>query len=233
MNTWTLRHPTHGLLEVKIAPCGQLSGNVAAIDTSDEEFDQDGLGAELLIDGHVVSRVYDLTDSLVLRNNGIGPDEWDDDVLFDQCVDLTLRELTNEVHSVVLTEGRSWIEFDAPKDSPSHRWQKLAAKNPNYALVRPLLTGLEVAVLGFVLLMALKLIPFLPDPILGTSQIVEMVLDLFEQPMPQWLSTTIDYSRVWLPILLGLITAVGARRTAIYSTKVKREWELDEGNEPQ
>ncbi|STC68969.1 Uncharacterised protein [Corynebacterium pilosum] len=43
----------------------------------------------------------------------------------------------------------------------------------------------------------MKLIPFQPNLVLGTAQLVEMVLYLFEPPIPQWLSKTIDYSRVW------------------------------------
>lgn len=210
---WTLQHPTYGDLEVHIQPL---------ITTADRDhrlkklFSQvSGLSAELKRNGTIVSRIVDLDDSLRIRKKPIKDDNFDDGTSSGPSVEISRHSLTDEIYAVTLEDGESSIEFAAPHNTKASRRQERYAEQPWRAALAPLGSGLGAALTALLAYVLFMWVPFLPDPVEKSSQLVDFVFQFFDSHTPEWLNSWIRYSPLWVPILAGIISAIAARNSAV------------------
>lgn len=140
-------------------------------------------------------------------------------------------------------------DFQAPEGSWAARRLAAIEASPWKRVAYPLAAGLGksgAAVLGIVLIPLLlrlldpviarisRLLPEidLPRPQLDLPRLPELPLpSLPEIDLPGWAELMLDWSRVWVPLLLAVVVAAGAVHRARRAERTRRQWERDRAAE--
>lgn len=164
------------------------------------------------------------------------------------------KNLFGDILDIDYREGDAVVEFDAPPGSRGEKRKQAMEESATKRLLYPMLAGLGKggwALFALVVMPILKrilepiidwLLSFLPDwdmpdlpsppqitlPTLDFPDIVLPVLQVpeFELPQaPDWVLFLLEYTKIWVPILLGIAFGVIALRNHKKSERIKREWE--------
>ena len=149
-------------------------------------------------------------------------------------------------------DGSQVAEFTPPPGSWSARRQEAMAASPWKRAAYPLIEGLGrsgAAIAGILLVpLLLRLLEpvwrflgrLLPDldipwpqielPSIPWPRIPWPEIDLPRIPwpsieVPEWVGFLLEYSKVWVPLLIGVGVAVSALRTARRTRRTRRDWE--------
>ena len=145
-------------------------------------------------------------------------------------------------------DGSQVAEFAPPEGSWAARRQAAMEASPWKRAVYPLMEGLGrsgAAIAGIVLLpLILRLLDpvwsflgrLLPDlgipwPQISLPRIPWPDIDLPSIPwpsieLPEWVGFLLEYSKVWIPLLIGIAVAAGALRTARRTRRTRQDWEV-------
>lgn len=157
----------------------------------------------------------------------------------------------DELLSVEFREGDTVVEFDPPAGSRgAHRRETMESSELKRTLI-PIAEGLgkggwalAVLLLGPILSRFLEwLLGFLPDwdlPDLPDWQLPHMDLPVPELPrldlplpdwpnfdlpeVPEWVLLLLEYSKIWLPVVIGIVVGVVALRNHKRSEREKAAW---------
>lgn len=152
------------------------------------------------------------------------------------------------VAHVRFKDGSQVAEFAPPEGSWAARRQAAMEASPWKRAVYPLMEGLGragAAIAGIVLLpLILRLLDpvwsflgrLLPDLGIPWQQISlprlpwpEIDLPSIPWPsieLPEWAGFLLEYSKVWVPLLIGIAVAVGALRTARRTRRTRQDWQV-------
>lgn len=168
------------------------------------------------------------------------------------------RNPLGEILTIDFRRGKEVVEFDPPPGSRGERYRQALESSSLKRVGYPILFGLgkggwalAVIVLGPLLSRLLEwLWQFLPDwefqmpsppdvqlPVLHPPQIhlpeVHWPSISFEFPevveMPWWVEFLAEYSKVWVPLLIGIVLGVLALRNHRKSEERKRQWQERDG----
>lgn len=156
-----------------------------------------------------------------------------------------------ELQDVYYRDGEEAVAFDPPAGSLGEKRRQAMEESPFKRVLYPLLGGLGKsgwALAVFVLgpLISRILSRLLPDWQLPDVDFPEIYLPVLELPTPpqitlpaphfavhfeppEWVVFLMDYSRVWIPIVLAIAFGVMAVRNAKKSEEKKKEWQEHEG----
>ncbi|MCT1555957.1 hypothetical protein M3E75_08350 [Corynebacterium sanguinis] len=153
----------------------------------------------------------------------------------------------DDVLSVDYREGPTVVEFDPPEGSRGHKrrtqMESSAVKRVAYPLAQGLGKGgwaLAVIILGPLVGRILQwLLQFLPDveitlpsiylpvPTLPQIYLPTPTIEWPEINLPEapaWLVFLMEYSRIWIPIVIGLVIGIVAVRNHRKSEREKQRW---------
>lgn len=158
------------------------------------------------------------------------------------------------VRQVVFREGRDVVHFDPPPGSAAEARQDAIASSPWKRVAYPVAAGLgrsgwAIAVIVLLPLIGRVLEPVvewilerLPDidipwpdislPSIPWPDISLPSINLPAVTVPGWLEFLLEYSKVWVPLVVGLAIAVLAVRHSRRSREIRRRWEASKREDP-
>lgn len=260
---WRLDHPDHGVLEFAVGTPDELStvdpgyplrtppkdGSAPAIVSP---------GCVLLRDGEIVARARQISD----RRFSVtaDPPKRGTHTTAPPIAGPRIRVRTNmldtAVRQVTFRGGGDLVHFDPPPGSAAEARLEAIASSPWKRVVYPVAAGIGRSGWAIAMIVLLPLIGRLLEPVL--AWILERIPDLDipwpdislpsipwpditlpsislpDVTIPGWLEFLLDYSKVWVPLLVGVALAVVAVRHSRRSRAIKRRWaagDLAEGRE--
>lgn len=153
-----------------------------------------------------------------------------------------------DILQIEFREGSTVVEFDPPAGSRGERRREMMQSSPVKRTAIPILEGvgkagwaIAVIVLGPLVGHIMSwLSQFLPDwdlpditlphvdlpvPDLPQATLPTPNLDLPHlPPLPEWVGVVMEYSKIWMPILVGIVVGVLALRNYRKSEAEKEQW---------
>mgnify|MGYP001030493086 CR=1 FL=1 len=208
------------------------------------------LGYVLLRDGDVVARAHQVGNHKV-SITGDPPDRGkftgNLSVLSGPRVQMRSSAFATAVRQVTFRESNEVVHFDPPPGSAAEARLEAIASSPWKRVVYPVAAGVgksgwAIAMIVLVPLIGRLLSPILdwiaermpdidipwPDislPSIPWPDISLPSINLPEVNVPAWVEFLLEYSKVWVPLLVGVAIAVVAVRHSRKSRRIKREWE--------
>lgn len=158
-----------------------------------------------------------------------------------------------EIQDVYYRDGEEAVAFDPPAGSLGEKRRQAMEESPFKRVLYPLLGGLgksgwAIAMIVFAPIISRILSRLLPDWELPDVDFPEIYLPLPNLPNlpeppqitlpapqfamhfvpPEWVVFLMDYSRVWMPIVIAIAFGVMAVRNAKKSEAKKKEWQNHE-----
>lgn len=226
-------------------------------DTGDDTRDADEgapatPGYVLLRDGDVVARFRQVGDhkvSITADPPEGGKFTTNSRALAGPRVLMRSNMVNTEVRQVTFREGREVVHFDPPPGSGAEARLASIAASPWKRVLYPVGAGVgksgsAIAMIVLSPLIARLLNPVLdwisermpdidipwPDislPSIPWPDIALPSINLPEVNVPGWIEFLVEYSKVWVPLLIGVALAVIAVRHSRKSRRIKKAWETE------
>lgn len=280
METWTFKHPEHGLIEVErgfdtefrgedpawpqdpptddegeVKPVNDPPVGAGIIARLEALRDNPPLRLQVKVNGEVRRRLNDVPTGRIPLQRNLGDSLStisQGNVQRDKPHLHVQSNMFDDVLAVDYREGSQVVEFDPPAGSRGEARKKAMESSQFKRVAIPLATGLgkggwalAILVLGPLLARFIGwLLSFLPDfelpslpplpditlPVPDWPDISIPVPDLpdFNFPditVPDWVLFLIEYSKVWIPILIGIVVGVIAVRNHRKSEQQKQQWQ--------
>lgn len=156
------------------------------------------------------------------------------------------------VRQVVFREGGDVVHFDPPPGSAAEARMESIASSPWKRVVHPVAAGVGRSGWAIAVILLLPLLGRLLDPVL--DWIVDRLpdvdlpwpefslpgipwpdislpsIDLPEIEVPGWVEFLLEYSKVWVPLVVGVVIAGLAVRHSRRSREIRRRWADDESS---
>ena len=207
-------------------------------------------GYVLLRDGDVVARAHQVGNHKV-SITGDPPDRGkftgNLSVLSGPRVQMRSSAFATAVRQVTFREGSEVVHFDPPPGSAAEARLEAIAASPWKRVVYPVAAGVGKSGWAIAMIVLLPLIGRLLSPILDwiAERIPDIdipwpdislpsvpwpdislpTINLPEVNVPGWVEFLLEYSKVWVPLVVGVAIAVVAVRHSRKSRRIKREWE--------
>ncbi|MDO4917133.1 MAG: hypothetical protein Q3974_05885 [Rothia sp. (in: high G+C Gram-positive bacteria)] len=199
---------------------------------------------KLKLNPQAISKLSDPEDDIISRNK--------------PHLSLLVNQFKEILH-IDFREGSEVVEFEPPAGSRGERRQQAMESSPVKRLMYPMLCGLgrggwalAILLLGPVFSRIMeRLLQFLPDwdlpplpdlPKLPSIHLPVPTLPHIELPVirfphinlpnfevPAWVEFLLDYSNIWVPVLIGVLFAIGAFRNHRKSEEQKEQWKAEQG----
>lgn len=209
-------------------------------------------GYVLLRDGDVVARVRQIGDHKVSIT--ADPPEREKFTLNLKSVTgprMLMRSnvLNTRVRQVTFREGREVVHFDPPPGSEAEARLAAIAASPWKRVLYPVAAGVGKSGWAIAMILLLPILGRLVRPVI--DWIAERMPDIdipwpdislpsipwpdinlpsINLPavnLPGWVEFLLEYSKVWVPLLIGVALAVAAVRHSRKSRRIKRQWESE------
>lgn len=283
METWTLNHPEHGLIEIRVGndldfaevdpawpgelperlasnpeaitrmpPYGSLPERVKALRSKAPT------RVQVLVDGHLQHQYSDLESGRIpLFGTGAGE-------ALEPMMSLGVNrskphlKLTanafKELLAVEFREGTTVVEFDPPSGSRGEKRRDAMESSDLKRTLIPMAEGLGKGGWALAVLLLGPLVgrifawlaQFLPDwrlpeftppkldlPLPDLPQLTLPTPSLPSVPfpdlpaMPEWVQWLAEYSKIWVPVVIGIVFGILALRNHRRSEAKKRRWETE------
>lgn len=154
------------------------------------------------------------------------------------------------VRQVTFREGREIVHFDPPPGSEAEARLEAIAASPWKRVVYPLAAGVGKSGWAIAMILLLPVLGRLISPVINwvTERIPDIdipwpdislpsipwpdislpSIDLPEVTLPGWVEFLLEYSKVWIPLLIGVAIAVVAVRQSRRSHRIRKQWEADQ-----
>lgn len=278
METWSLHHPTHGLIEVRagydsdllaIHPdwpgtrtdddVTRLTADSSLTTRAKSRLTNPPVRVEVLVDGVVQSRFETLESSRFPLFGKGDPHQLRTMVAIG--LDRSKPNLNvqaspfKEILHIEFREGSQVVEFDPPAGSRGEKRRDTMQSSPLKRTAIPMLEGLGKA--GWAILVLVlaplvsrivaKLVELLPDwelpewslphldlPVPALPQLELPTptlpnLDISLPEMPDWVKLLAEYSKIWVPVVIGIAVGIIALRNYRKSERQKQQWRELEG----
>ena len=171
-------------------------------------------------------------------------------VLSGPRVQMSSSAFASAVRQVTFREGSEVVHFDPPPGSAAEARLEAIAASPWKRVVYPVAEGVGrsgwaiamivlIPVIGRVLRPVLDWIaermpdidipwPDISLPSVPLPDISLPSIDLPEVNLPGWVEFLLEYSKVWVPLLVGVAVAVMAVRHARKSRRIKKAWQAEQ-----
>lgn len=281
METWTLDHPEHGLIEVRVgndldfavadpAWPGKLPERLANNPEAITRVPAYGslpervkalrskapTRVQVCVDGHVQHQYSDLESSRIpLFGTGAGEKL---EPMVSLGVDRAKPHLKltantfKELLAVEFREGATIVEFDPPAGSRGKKRRDAMQSSELKRTLIPIAEGLGKGGWALAVLLLGPLVgrffawlaQFLPDWQLPEFTLPKLDLPLPDLPqltlptpslpsipfpdlpaMPEWVQWLAEYSKIWVPVVIGVVFGILALRNHRRSEAEKRRWE--------
>lgn len=259
---WRLDHPQYGRLELAVGRPDEVHavdpGYPLRRKPEGETAGPSPLqspACALLRDGATVARARQISDTkLSLDADPPEPGEHSTAAVSGPRVQVRTSITDTAVRQVVFREGRDVVHFDPPPGSAAEARQDVIAASPWKRVAYPVAAGLgrsgwAIAVLVLLPLIGRVLEPVvewilerlpdidLPWPGISLPSIPwpDITLPSFDLPavtIPGWIEFMLEYSKVWVPLVAGVVIAVLAVRHSRRSRAIKRRWEAGRHEDP-
>ncbi|MGX1767395.1 hypothetical protein ACWIE7_03735 [Dietzia sp. NPDC055343] len=219
-------------------------------DTAVDDSAPSNPGYVLLYDGDVVARAHRVGNHKV-SITGDPPDRGkftgNLSVLSGPRVQMRSSAFATTVRQVTFREGSEVVYFDPPPGSAAEARLEAIAASPWKRVVYPVAAGVGKSGWAIAMIVLLPLIGRVLSPILDwiAERIPDIdipwpdislpsipwpdislpTINLPEVNVPGWVEFLLEYSKVWVPLLVGVAIAVVAVRHSQKSRRIKREWE--------
>jgi hypothetical protein len=249
---WRLEHPEHGSLEVAV-------GGPRALRAIDHDYPgtDTTAGCVVLRDGVVAARTRRIGDHRVaIDGDPPEPGKFTTGLsaISGPRVQMRSSAFDTAVRQVTFREGRQAVHFDPPPGSAAEARLEAIAASPWKRVAYPVAAGIGRSGWAIAAIVLLPLIGRLLDPVL--DWILERVPDvdlpwpdwslpqipwpdiavpsisLPEVSLPTWVEFLLEYSKVWVPLVIGVAIAVVAVRHSRRSRAIKESWRSGRGREP-
>lgn len=276
METWTLDHPSLGLIKVSVGfdrdfaaadPTwpGEAETKDGSLATADSTLRErislrrrnPQVRMQVTVAGEVQHRYNDLNTG---RYPLFGPGPKDElETPVSLGVDRSKPHLMvqsnafKELLSLEYREGSTVVEFDPPAGTRGARRRETMESSDLKRTLIPMAEGLgkggwalAVLVLGPIVGRLLdKLLSYFPDIDLPEIQLPHLDLPVPQLPhvdlpvpsiefpgidlpqLPEWVVWLMDYSKIWVPVLLGIVVGIIALRNHRKSEQEKAAWEAN------
>lgn len=166
-------------------------------------------------------------------------------------VQMNSSAFATAVRQVTFREGKEVVHFDPPPGSAAEARLESIAASPWKRVLYPVAAGVGKSGWAIAMIMLLPLLSRLLSPVL--DWIAERIpdfdlpwpdislpsipwpditlpsIDLPEVTLPGWVQFLLEYSKVWIPLLIGVAIAVVAVRHSRRSRRIRRAWEAEQG----
>ena len=213
-------------------------------------------GYVLLRDGGPVARARQIGNhkvSILDDPPGLGRFTGNLSVLSGPRVQMSSSAFATAVRQVTFREGNEVVHFDPPPGSSAEARLEAIAASPWKRVVYPVAAGVGKSGWAIAMIVLIPVIGRLLSPIL--DWIAERMPDidipwpdislprvpwpdislpsinLPEVNLPGWVEFLIEYSKVWVPLLVGVAIAVVAVRHSRTSRRIKKAWQAEQAGE--
>lgn len=254
---WRLAHPRHGTLEVAVGGPWRLRTVDPGFPVGKAEPEDDpptNPGYVLLRDGATVARARQVGDHKLAIDADPpeqGEPTTDLKALSGPRVLTRSNMLRTEVRQVTFREGSEVVHFDPPPGSAAEARLEAIAASPWKRVVYPVGAGIGKSGWAIAMIVLLPILARLLSPVV--DWIVERIPDidipwpdlpsipwpditlpsinLPEVNLPWWLEFLLEYSKVWVPLVIGVAIAVVAVRHSRRSRRIKEGWQGEQAEQ--
>lgn len=250
---WRLEHPQHGLLEVAVGkPASLLTVDPGFPIGEKPSGPASTRGFVLMRDGAIVSRYMKAADKkLSIRSDPPADGTFsDEDILVGKPrVDMKVSAFGNAVRRVTFHGSDEVVHFDPPPGSQAQARLAAIEASPWKRVVYPVLGGLgksgwaifAIVVVPMIIRILERLwpdvevplpdvdLPRFPTPEINIS-LPEINLPSIPWPsfdLPAWVEFLLEYTKVWVPVVVGIALAVVAVRHSRASRRTRERWEAE------
>lgn len=213
-------------------------------------------GFVLLRDGALVARAREIGDhkvSLEAEPPGSGKFTSGLSAFSGPLVQMRSSAFSTAVRQVTFRDGKEVVHFDPPPGSAAEARLDAIAASPWKRVVYPLAAGVGKSGWAIAMILLLPLLGRLlerifdwiaervpdieipwPDvtlPSIPWPDISVPSVNLPEVSLPGWAEFLLEYSKVWIPLLIGVALGVLAVRHSRRSRRIKRKWEAEQRRE--
>lgn len=253
---WRLEHPEHGLLEVAVGkPASLLTVDPGFPIGEEPSGPWATQGFVLLRDGALVARFGRTKDKKFSITSEPPADSTfsEDDILVGKPrVALTVAAFGNAVRHVTFHGSDEVVHFDPPPGSSAQERMASIEASPWKRVVYPITDGLGKASWAIFAIVVVPVIirilerlwpdvdiplpdinlPSIPTPDINLPSIPTPEINLPSIPwpsidLPPWVEFLLEYTKVWVPVVIGIALAVAAVRHSRASRRTRERWEAD------
>lgn len=251
---WRLDHPDHGLLEVAVGkPASLLSVDPGFPIGAKPSGPTATQGFVLLRDGALVARSRQTKDKkLSIDADPPADGAFSDDgiVVGGPRVAVNVAAFGNAVRHVTFHDSGEVVHFDPPPGSAAEARLAAVEASPWKRVVYPIADGLGKASWAIFAIVVVPVIirilerlwpdvdvplpdidpPSIPLPKVDLPSIPLPKINLPRVPwpgLPPWVEFLLEYTKVWVPVVVGIALAVAAVRHSRTSRRTRERWEAD------
>ncbi|GLB64888.1 hypothetical protein NCCP2495_27680 [Dietzia sp. NCCP-2495] len=254
---WRLDHPDLGVIEVAVGATDTLrlvdEGFPRLKSGADEPTTP---GCVVLEGGEVVARIRQIGNHRVaLESEPPAHGEFTTvlTALSGPRVQLRSSTFSGEMRQVTFRDGSELVHFDPPPDSAAEARLDAIAASPWKRVVYPLAAGVGKSGWAIAMILLLPLLRPLFDPVIDWiaermpdidipwpdislpaipwPDITLPAIDLPAVELPGWVEFLLEYSKVWVPLVIGVALAVLAVRHSRKSQRIKDGWKVERDRE--
>ena len=249
---WSLDHPDHGLLELAVGGPDQLrvlDSGFPRRRSEDAAVKVATPGYSVFRGGALVARAPQVGDhkvAITRKPPARGEFTTSLSAMSGPRVQMRSRMFATGVGQVAFRDGGEIVHFDPPPGSAAEaRLEKIAA-SPWKRVVYPLAAGVgrsgwAIAALVLVPILGRLLSPvidwivsLIPDvdipwpdislPSIPLPDIDLPSIDLPDVTLPGWVEFLLEYSKVWVPLVIAVVVAVLTVRHSRRSRRIRQSW---------
>lgn len=229
-------------------------GNDDNDDNVDSVDPESAAGCVVLRDGEMVARARQVGDHKIsITADPPGPGEFTTNLKTVTGPRVLMRSniLNTDVRQVSFREGREIVHFDPPPGSAAEARLAAIAASPWKRVVYPVAAGVGKSGWAIAMILLIPILGRLISPVIDwiSERIPDLdipwpditlpsmpwpdielpSINLPEVNLPGWVEFLLEYSKVWVPLLVGVALAVVAVRHSRKSRRIKAAWESERG----
>ena len=208
-------------------------------------------GVLVLADGVPRARVKSLSSTVLDIDRDLKPGKYSPGVAKRGGAHLKISaNFLGEIREITFRDGDDVVLFEPPADSPAERRYRAMEESPWKRIVYPMTAGMGkvgwaiavIILLPFIQRLVSWLIGLLPDidwpeipwpdinlpeinlPSIPWPDINWPDINLPDITLPDWLLWMLDNTKLWVPIVIGVVVGVMAVRTARKSRRTRQKW---------
>lgn len=205
----------------------------------------------VLVEGTPRARLKSLSSTVIDIDRDLKPGKYSPGVAKRNGAHLKISaNMLNEIREITFRDGDDVVLFDPPADSPAERRYRAMEESPWKRIVYPISAGMGkvgwaiavIVLLPFIQRLVGWLLGLLPDidwpeipwpdinlpdinlPSIPWPDIDWPDINLPDITLPDWLLWMLDNTKLWLPLVIGVVVGVLALRTARKSRRTRQKW---------
>lgn len=252
---WRLDHPERGVLEVAVGGPGALGRVDEGFPRAEADADESVTpGCVVLDNGEVVARIRQIGNHRVaLKARPPAQGEFTSGLSAVSGARVHLRSsvFSTAMRQVTFLDRGEHVHFDPPPGSEAEARLEAIAASPWKRVAYPVAAGVGKSGWAIAMILLIPVLGRLISPVIDwiSERIPDLdipwpditlpsipwpdidlpSINLPEVNLPGWVEFLLEYSKVWVPLLVGVALAVLAVRHSRKSRRIKAAWESERG----